>query len=188
MFKNLCYNASSHEWQYHRRMPTVSWTHVGTTASENWEDPRVLTEFNGPVSTSSGFNEGFRVKAVNEPIQDAVWVDGLAVYRQALGPWANAIGHMYAEYLYPIFHAMDVFGLVTRDVNVLMRDTPCRGQAPASKGNKCAHFHDRHTDCYYYHGGRHYHHRYGHRCQRYHDQRHYNEHVRFHDHRGDCHY
>ena len=141
MFKNLCYNASSHEWQYHRRMPTVSWTHVGTTASENWEDPRVLTEFNGPVSTSSGFNEGFRVKAVNEPIQDAVWVDGLAVYRQALGPWANAIGHMYAEYLYPIFHAMDVFGLVTRDVNVLMRDTPCRGQAPASKGNKCAHFH-----------------------------------------------
>ena len=146
LFKNLCYNRSAHGWQYHRQpelAPPPSWTHVGTApTSGEWEDPRVQTEFRAPVTTSSGFNEGFFVKAVDAPIPEhAQWVDGLSYFRQPLGPWANAIGHMYAEYTYPIWHAMDVFGLVTRDARVLMRDTPCNTVRPTAKGNKCTHFH-----------------------------------------------
>ena len=34
--------------------------------------------------------------------------DGLTYFRQAIEPWANAIGHMFAEYNYPIWHAFGV--------------------------------------------------------------------------------
>lgn len=160
MFKNLCFHRSgghglgraAGEWLYHRHpdmAPPPTFTHVGT-APENgvWIDPHVRTSFVEPVAHSSGFNEGFGVRVVDARIPStATWVNDLTLYRAQLGPWANAIGHMYAEYLYPIYHAMDVFDLVTRDINVLMRDTPCNTGARRRKtsgktaGGKCPHFH-----------------------------------------------
>ena len=146
MFKNLCYDEGSREWHYHRDSslaPPPTFTHVGIRSEKDgktmpWVDPHVQVEFFEPVSYSAGFNNPFKVKMVDGPIpSDATFVSGLTYYRQAIGPWANAIGHMYAEYIYPIYHAMDIFGVVTRDVRVLMSDTPCR----PPKGSKCSHFH-----------------------------------------------
>ena len=97
-------------------------------------DPHVQTEFREAVTVSSGFNQGFHVQVVDESIPSNVtWVSGLTYYRQELGPWANAIGHMYAEYVYAIWHAMDVVGIVARDLRVLMKDTPCRASSPGVK-------------------------------------------------------
>lgn len=149
MFKNICYDRNANQWLYFRNpdlAPPPTFTHVGTRNSEtSLVDPHVQTEFHEAVVTSSGFNEALRVKVLDRMIPGNVaWISGLSYHRQPLGPWANAIGHMYAEYLYAIYHAMDVFGLVTRNISVLMRDTPCNTNNPADRnkrGNKCAHFH-----------------------------------------------
>ena len=125
-------------------MPPPAWTHVGTRSESDPIDPHVQMNFDAPVSSSSGFNQPFMVKAVDAqiPKNNTVWVGGLSFFRQELGPWANAIGHMYAEYVYSIWHATDIFGLVTRDLRVLMRDTPCNTNGRRRpEGVKCKHFH-----------------------------------------------
>jgi len=145
MFKNICFDPNARVWTYHR-LPELAlppaWTHVGTRPEQGpWVEPHVQTNWNAPVATSSGFNEAFMVTPRDEPIpNDVVWISGLTYHRQSLGPWANAIGHMYAEYTYAIWHAMDVFGLVSRKLRVLMRDTPCVNHG-RGRGSKCAHFH-----------------------------------------------
>ena len=150
MFKNLCYNKKDSKWsgiwQYHRHPDLAeppTWTNVGNrTGAGPHDDPHVQTEFRAAVTHSSGFNEGFHVQVVDGLIPSNVaWVSGLHYYRQPLGPWANAIGHMYAEYIYAIWHAMDVVGLVSRDVHVLMSDTPCKREVRGGPaGIKCPHF------------------------------------------------
>ena len=148
MFKNLCFDGQSKKWQYHRREDLAeppTWTHRGERREDLLTvDPHVTTEFRQPVATSSGFNEGFRVSVVDGSIPSNVtWISGLTIWRAELGPWANAIGHMYAEYIYAIWHSMDVVGVVSRDARVLMEDTPCniRGKGANGKpGVKCPHF------------------------------------------------
>ena len=150
MFKNLCYNKKDSKWsgiwQYHRHPDLAeppTWTNVGNrTGAGPHDDPHVQTEFRAAVTHSSGFNEGFHVQVVDGLIPSNVaWISGLHYYRQPLGPWANAIGHMYAEYIYAIWHAMDVVGLVSRDVHVLMSDTPCKREVSGGPaGIKCPHF------------------------------------------------
>ena len=89
MFKNICYDRNANQWLYFRNpdlAPPPTFTHVGTRNSEtSLVDPHVQTEFHEAVVTSSGFNEGLRVKVLDKMIPGNVaWISGLSYHRQPL--------------------------------------------------------------------------------------------------------
>jgi hypothetical protein len=55
-------------------------------------------------------------------------------YTPTPSPTSDAIGHLLAEDIYPVFHGLQIVGVADRDVQVLFDNSPC------PRGRKCSVF------------------------------------------------
>ena len=154
VFKNMCYNVSTQQWLYYagsKHIPRVVGVHKGNRlCTENCEaeDQFIYTDFesaNVPfvnIRFEIRDRESVTPVVVNDRIPDKAFFDlgktksTIHAYAMYPGSWADAIGHILAEEIYPVFHGLDLVGVRDRDVQLLIPDSPC------PDGKKCPVFYE----------------------------------------------
>lgn len=150
VFKNMCYNTSAMHWLYYtgsKHTPRAVGVNKGNrmcTINCDVEDPFIYTDFesakqpfiNVKFETSTDVDQVTPV-VVNDHIPENAYFDlgktksTIHVYTRSPDAGIGAIGHLLAEFVYPIFHGLDLVGVRDRDVKMLFNDSPC------PKGQKC---------------------------------------------------
>ena len=144
VFKNMCLKLSTHQWLYYtgnQHTPRAVGVHKGNRfCKENCdvEDPFIYTDFasakqpfvNVKFETSIDSDHVTPV-VVNDRIPNNAFFDlgetkfTIHVFSKFPDSSINAIGHLLAEYIYPVFHGLDLVGVIDRDVKLLFNDSPC---------------------------------------------------------------
>ena len=154
VFKNMCYKVSTQQWLYYagsKHIPRAVGFHKGNsncTANCEVEDPFIYTDFASAKKPFVNLRFEMRDKEyvtpviVNDRIPENAFFDfgktktTIHVYSKYPGSWADAIGHILAEEIYPVFHGLDLVGVRDRDVQLLIADHLC------PSGKKCPVFYE----------------------------------------------
>jgi hypothetical protein len=150
----MCYKVSTQQWLYYagsKHIPRAVGFHKGNskcTANCEVEDPFIYTDFASAKKPFVNLRFEMRDKEyvtpviVNDRIPENAFFDfgktktTIHVYSKYPGSWADAIGHILAEEIYPVFHGLDLVGVRDRDVQLLIADHLC------PSGKKCPVFYE----------------------------------------------
>ena len=150
VFKNICYKSSSRQWLYFsgdkNAIRVVGVNKGNPFCKENCEeeDPSLYTDFESAKKpfVASKYDAEYVITpvVVNDRIPENVHYDlgrtssTIHVYSVFPSPTSDAIGHLLAEDIYPVFHGLQIVGVTDRDVQVLFDNSPC------PRGRKCSAF------------------------------------------------
>ena len=149
VFKNMCYRISSKQWLYYsgeQNIPRVVGVHRGSQfCKENCEreDPFIYTDFETAKSPFVGVQyEAEHVTPIlmQDLIPENAFFDKgkteFTIHMYSLFNSDAVLGHMLSEYIYPMFHGLDIVGVRDRDVKLLLASSSC------PNGQKCSIFYE----------------------------------------------
>jgi hypothetical protein len=149
VFKNICYKVSSQQWLYYtgdKNTPRAVGVHIGNqNCKENCEteDPFIYTDFESAKSPFVSVQfDGTHVTPVvlYDRIPENAFFDKgqteSTIHVHSLIANDAPFGHMLAEFVYPIFHGLDIVGVRDRDVKLLFASSPC------PSGHRCSLFYE----------------------------------------------